>query len=42
MFDLLTALNEQGKTIIFVTHSKDLAELARRRVTILDGEIAQE
>jgi len=40
MFDLLTALNEQGKTIIFVTHSKDLAELARRKVTILDGMIA--
>jgi len=40
MFDLLTTLNEQGKTIIFVTHSKDLAELARRKVTILDGMIA--
>ena len=40
MFDLLRGLNEQGKTIVFVTHSKDLAELARRKVTILDGEIA--
>lgn len=42
MFDLLKTLNEQGKTIIFVTHSKDLAKLARRRVTILDGEVAPE
>jgi putative ABC transport system ATP-binding protein len=42
MFDLLTDLNDRGKTIIFVTHSKDLAKLARRRVTILDGQIAQE
>lgn len=42
MFDLLKALNDQGKTIIFVTHSKDLAELARRRITILDGEISPE
>ncbi len=42
MFDLLKTLNEQGKTIIFVTHSKDLAKLARRRVTILDGQIAPE
>jgi len=42
MFELLKALNAQGKTIIFVTHSKDLAKLARRRITILDGKIAPE
>ncbi|MFW3145775.1 MAG: ABC transporter ATP-binding protein [Thermoplasmatota archaeon] len=40
MFALLEKLNQQGKTIIFVTHSKDLARKARRRITILDGRIA--
>jgi putative ABC transport system ATP-binding protein len=40
MFDLLKKLNEQGKTIIYVTHSKDLARKARRKITILDGRVA--
>ncbi len=39
MFGLLKKLNEQGKTIIFVTHSKELAGKAKRRVTILDGMV---
>ncbi|MGA1821844.1 MAG: ABC transporter ATP-binding protein [Thermoplasmatota archaeon] len=40
MFDILRKLNDQGKTIIYVTHSKDLANKARRKITILDGRIA--
>jgi putative ABC transport system ATP-binding protein len=40
MFELLRKLNEQGKTIIYVTHSKDLARRARRKITILDGRVA--
>ncbi len=40
MFSLLKRLNEQGKTIIYVTHSKALADKADRKVTILDGRIA--
>ena len=40
MFDLLKKLNEQGKTIIYVTHSKELAKKAHRKITILDGRIA--
>ena len=40
MFELLKRLNEQGKTIIYVTHSKDLAKRAARKITILDGRVA--
>lgn len=39
MFELLKKLNDQGKTIIFVTHSKDLAARAMRRITIRDGQV---
>jgi putative ABC transport system ATP-binding protein len=40
MFELLRRLNEQGKTIIYVTHSKELARKAARKITILDGRVA--
>ncbi|UCG69698.1 MAG: ABC transporter ATP-binding protein, partial [Thermoplasmata archaeon] len=39
MFELLEKLNKQGKTVIFVTHSKELAEKAAKRITILDGHV---
>jgi putative ABC transport system ATP-binding protein len=39
MFELLEKLNKQGKTVIFVTHSKELARRASKRVTILDGQV---
>lgn len=39
MFELLEKLNKQGKTVIFVTHSKELAQRASKRITILDGEV---
>jgi len=39
MFDLLLELNDKGKTILFVTHSQNLAMKARRRVHVLDGKI---
>jgi len=39
MFTLLKELNDKGKTIIYVTHSKDLAKKARRRIAMLDGRI---
>jgi ABC-type lipoprotein export system ATPase subunit len=39
MFELLEKLNKQGKTVIFVTHSKELARRAAKRITILDGEV---
>jgi putative ABC transport system ATP-binding protein len=37
MFDLLTALNREGKTVMFVTHDRELASRAQRVVTIRDG-----
>lgn len=39
MFELLEKLNKQGKTVIFVTHSKELAARAAKRITILDGQV---
>jgi putative ABC transport system ATP-binding protein len=39
MFDLLKELNEKGKTILFVTHSPRLSQLATRRIKVLDGVI---
>lgn len=36
---LLTELNEQGKTIIMVTHEPEVASFARHRVFMRDGQI---
>jgi len=39
ILDLLAELNEQGKTIIMVTHEPDIARLAHKRLHMLDGRI---
>jgi putative ABC transport system ATP-binding protein len=39
MFDLLQRLNAEGKTILFVTHDRELAKRAQRVVTIRDGVV---
>ena len=39
MFEILRKLNEKGKTIIYVTHSRDLAKKAKRIVQIKDGRV---
>lgn len=36
---ILRELNEEGRTIIMVTHSQEAADIARREVFIKDGEI---
>lgn len=36
---LFQQLNQQGKTIILVTHEPDIAEFARRKLTFRDGEL---
>jgi lipoprotein-releasing system ATP-binding protein len=38
---LLLQLNEQGQTIVMVTHDRDVAAAAGRRVHLVDGRIAQ-
>ena len=40
MFELLAKLNDEGKTVLYVTHDPSLAERAHRRVTIRDGVVA--
>lgn len=42
MFDLFQALNDEGKTILLVTHDRDLATRAGRRVRIVDGKLKTE
>jgi putative ABC transport system ATP-binding protein len=39
MFELLERLNDEGKTILFVTHDRELAARARRIVEIRDGRV---
>ena len=39
ILEMLINLNEQGKTIIMVTHEPDIAARARRRMHMLDGVI---
>ncbi len=39
MFQLLCGLNDAGKTVLFVTHDRELARQARRIITIRDGRI---
>jgi putative ABC transport system ATP-binding protein len=39
---ILDGLNEEGRTIIIVTHDADLAKVARRIITLKDGEITDD
>jgi putative ABC transport system ATP-binding protein len=39
MFEVLRRLNEEGKTVLYVTHDLDLAARAGRVVTIRDGVV---
>jgi putative ABC transport system ATP-binding protein len=39
MFDLLARLNGEGKTVLYVTHDRELAGRASRVVTIRDGVV---
>jgi putative ABC transport system ATP-binding protein len=39
MFELLERLNREGKTVLFVTHDRDLAARAPRVVEIRDGRV---
>lgn len=39
LLDLLEALNQQGLTLVIVTHDEHVARWARRRVHIIDGSL---
>ncbi len=39
IFDLLESLTAQGKTVIYVTHDRDLAQRAHDGIDLLDGRI---
>jgi putative ABC transport system ATP-binding protein len=42
MFELLARLNDEGKTVVYVTHDPGLAARAHRTVTIRDGLVVEE
>ena len=42
MFKLLKNLNEEGTTVVYVTHDQALARLAHRVVSVRDGLITQD
>jgi len=42
VFDLLADLNKRGVTVVYVTHDRELAARAPRRIAIRDGMIASD
>jgi putative ABC transport system ATP-binding protein len=39
VFDMLAGLTQQGKTVVYVTHDRELASRAGARIELLDGSI---
>lgn len=42
IMSLLKALNEEGKTIVMVTHEPEIADHAKRVIVLRDGEITED
>lgn len=42
IMQLLTELNQEGKTIVMVTHEPEIADFATRKIVIRDGEITKD
>ena len=42
VISLFGELNREGRTIIVVTHDRDVAERARRRITLHDGRVVED
>jgi putative ABC transport system ATP-binding protein len=41
MLELFAELNEQGRTIVLITHEHDVAEAADRMVVMRDGRLEE-
>jgi len=39
VFDILKSLNDQGKTIVLITHDPDLARKTKRTIRMVDGAV---
>ena len=39
VMDLFQDLNREGKTIVLITHDLDIAQKAKRRITLKDGKV---
>jgi ABC-type lipoprotein export system ATPase subunit len=42
VFDILAGLPERDKTVIYVTHDRELAARAGARIELLDGRIVEQ
>ena len=42
IFELLRTLHQQGKTIVMVTHEREIIEGATRKITLNDGTIIED
>ena len=42
IMQLLTDLNQQGMTVVLVTHEADIAGWARRKLVFKDGQLVQD
>ncbi|MGB7290855.1 MAG: ABC transporter ATP-binding protein [Thermodesulfobacteriota bacterium] len=42
ILEIFKSLNDQGKTIVMITHEKDIAEYAKRIIILSDGKIIRE
>ncbi len=42
VLDILSSLNQKGKTIVMITHNEQTAKLAKRLIRISDGRITDE
>ena len=42
IIDLLVKLNQEGKTIVVITHDQSIAKACRRAIKLKDGQLAKE
>ena len=41
IMEILEELNDQGKTVVLITHDNDIAKRAKRSIHILDGKLSE-